>query len=101
MASIYDLYIEQGANFSQSVSLQGIWDNSTISMAIIDSVGDSKEGSCFWSNISEGEFTIAISAEQSGLMRRGVGKYNVEIVKQTGETDRIIQGRIYVDGEVK
>lgn len=101
MASIFDLYIEQGSTFKQVIDLEGDWTGNTISISIIDSIGAQRDASCYWSDIENGEFTIHISSEQSGLIKVGVGKYNIEITNELGDVKRLIQGRIYNDGDVK
>lgn len=100
MASLYDLYVEQGAEFTQAIDLQGDWTGSTLNMDIVDSVGDIHSGDISWSDIANGSFSISIPSTSSKQMTKGVGTYNVEATNQYGKVDRLIQGRIYIDGDI-
>jgi hypothetical protein len=100
MASLYDLYVEQGADFLQSIDLMGDWTNNTIDISITDSVGTICDGTIEWTDQENGTFSISLSAIQSAKITKGVGKYNVEATNLFGKVDRIIQGRIYVDGDI-
>ena len=100
MASLYDLYVEQGAEFAQAIDLSGDWTGSVLNMDIVDSVGDTHEGGISWFEITTGSFLISIPSTSSKQMTKGVGTYNVESTNQYGKVDRIIQGRIYIDGDI-
>ena len=100
MASLYDLYVEQGAEFTQLIDLQGDWTGNTLSMDIVDSVGSVHSGNISWYNATIGTFSISIPNTSSSQMTKGVGRYNVESTDQYGKVDRVIQGRIYIDGDI-
>jgi hypothetical protein len=102
MAALYDLYVEQGADFVQALDLHGDWTGNTLELNIIDSVGQIKSGTIEWTDIANGSFKISLTSQQSSSITSGVGRYNVEATKtSTGYIDRIIQGRIYIDGDIK
>lgn len=100
MAAIYDLYVEQGAYFIQSIDLEGDWTGSTLEISIKDSKGYSIEGTCTWTDITNGQFDIIIVGNKTELASKGVGKYNINANKPDLKVDRIMQGRIYIDEEV-
>lgn len=99
MASIYDLYVEQGSDFTQRIDSTGNYTGYAITMTIKDSVGTSTTGYTTWHDASIGQFDIDITNTQSAALTKGVGYYDIE-VSSGGSVDRILQGRIYVDGAV-
>ena len=100
MASIYDLYIEQGSDFSQSLDLSGDYTGSSIGATAEDSEGNSFSGFVSWQDDTEGLVNISISNSITSTMAGGIGRYNIEITDGAGKVDRILQGRIYVDKDV-
>lgn len=102
MASIYDLYIEQGSDFTKMLDTTGDYTGYTISGSYKDSNGVLVDtGFVSWIDATLGQFSITITAAMSTEMSKGIGKYNIETISSNGVVDRILQGRIYVDGEVK
>ena len=101
MASIYDLYIEQGSYFKQSLNLSGDFTGYTISGNYKDSNGILATGLVSWTDSSLGELDIILTSSETAAMSKGVGYYDIETTSASGSVDRILQGRIYVDGEVK
>ena len=101
MASIYDLYIEQGSQFQQDLDLVGDFTGYTVAGTLKDSIGYVYSGIASLVVESEGTLRILISSTASASLSNGVGSYNIEIEDGSGVVDRILQGRIYVDGEVK
>ena len=99
MASIYDIYIEQGSDFYQLLDITGDKTGYTIAMSVEDSVGTSTSGYVAWTDEALGKFSITMTNAQTSALATGIGKYNIEITIG-GVTDRILQGRIYVDGDV-
>ena len=100
MASIYDLYIEQGSDFKQSLNLSGDFTGYTISGTFRDSFGEVTLGYVTWTDDTLGELDIELTSAETSTMGQGVGYYNIE-VELSGVVVRILQGRVYVDGEVK
>lgn len=100
MASIYDLYIEQGSNFTQVLDLSGDFTTAVLSSTLKDSDGEIIIDFAEWADATNGIMNINLSALETSGMSQGVGYYNIETII-SGVTDRILQGRIYVDGEVK
>lgn len=99
MASIYDLYVEQGSDFSQALNLVGDWTGKTIAMNVLDSTDVAHSGFVSWTDASLGELLISMTNIETSAMSNGIGKYNIEVTG-AGVIDRILQGRIYVDGDV-
>lgn len=100
MASIYDIYVEQGSSFSQSLNLSGNYSGQTISMTVVDGIGTKTTGYTTWTDASLGEFDIAMTSIQTSAMSSGIGKYDIE-TNDGVNGHRILQGRVYIDGEVK
>jgi hypothetical protein len=100
MASIYDLYIEQGSDFEQEIDMAGDWDGYTIEISVEDAALNKTSGYASWSSAIDGKFKIIIPNSSTSSMTKGIGRYNVEITSQFGIKDRVIYGRIYIDGDV-
>ena len=100
MASIHDIYIDQGADFVQALDITGDYTDYLIRGKIEDSVGTLGSSIVAWTDASLGQFTITITNAVTSTMANGVGKYDIEIETPAGIAERIIKGRAYVDSEV-
>lgn len=52
-----------------------------------------------WVDDATGVFLISITSAQTSALVKGIGKYNIEVTDGTTR-DRLLQGRVYVDGDV-
>lgn len=99
MASLYDLYIEQGTDYSKSINANTDYTGYTIAISMEDSTGVSATVSVAWDDDSTGEYTITMTDANTTAMAKGSGKYNIDITSG-GTTTRLLKGRVYVDEEV-
>ena len=100
MASIFNIYIEQGSDFQERIDVTGDYTGYTIRGNIIDSTGTTTSNIASWYDAETGVFDISVSNANTALMATGIGKYDIEVVSGSGVVDKIIKGRVYVDGEV-
>lgn len=100
MASIHDLYINQGSNYSESVDLNTDYTGYTLTCDLEDSIGYNDSNFAAWDNATTGEFTISLTSTETAALADGIGKYNVEVTSAGGVKTRVLQGRIYVDKDI-
>jgi len=99
-AAIYNLFIEQGADFYDALDVSGDYTSYTIRGNIIDVEGNTTTGIVAWTDDTEGEFEITLTNVETSAMISGTGKYDIEVESPTGYVMRLLQGRVYVDGEI-
>ena len=100
MASIYDLYVEQGSDFTESIDMTGDYTGYTIRGSISDNSGVVTTGIVAWTDATLGQFDISLTNVETSALKSGVGKYDIEIESATNVVSRILKGRVYVDSEV-
>jgi len=100
MATIFELYLEQGSDFTQSLDITGDYTIYTISGKMVDDEGTLLTGFVSWTDDSEGQFDLEFTNVQTAAMISGVGSYDIEIESPTGTIDKILKGRVYIDKEV-
>jgi len=100
MATIFELYLEQGSDFTQSLDITGDYTSYTISGKMVDDEGTLLTGFVSWTDDSEGQFDLEFTNVQTAAMISGVGSYDIEIESPTGTIDKILKGRVYIDKEV-
>ena len=99
MAAIADFYMAQGSSFIEAVDMTGDYTGYTISISISDSTGTSVANTATWTDIANGKFKLEVDETITANVATGVAKYNVKIDNGTN-VFRLLQGRIYVDGDV-
>lgn len=99
MATIIDIYIEQGSDFTKSINLSGDYTGYTIEGTLEDSIGVQTTGFVAWTDDSLGELDIDFTNIETTAMASGIGKYNIEATL-SGVKERVVQGRAYIDGDV-
>ena len=101
-AEIVDLFIEQGSDYYLEIT---ILDPSGLPYDLVNDydlngnvrVDDTLVAIVFNELAGNGLVSINIPVLQSGT-----GSYSIELVKiADNETTRLLQGRVYIDGEVK
>jgi hypothetical protein len=100
MSTIYDLYINQGSDFSESIDITGDYTGYTIRGKALDSTNTLSASFIAWTDDTEGQFDMTITNTVTATMSAGTGHYDVEVESPTGSVSRILQGRVYVDKEV-
>lgn len=100
MASIFNLYVEQGSDFLESLDITGDYTGYEIRGNIVDSIGETTVNIVAWTSDTDGRFDISMTNTETASMSAGIGKYDIEIVDTLGKVTRVLQGRVYVNGEV-
>jgi len=100
VTSTYDLFINQGSDFSDSIDITGDYTDYTIRGKILDPIGTLSDSFVAWTDDTEGQFDMTLTNEVTAAMAVGVGSYDIEIESDTGIVSRILKGRVYIDGEI-
>ena len=119
LAGIYNIVCEQGTTFTRVITLEYPdetdpevflpWDfaNYTARMQIRRTINSTttmielttENGGIAFTNPSQGEMTVSMSAEQTAALTSD-GVYDIEIINDTGEVSRLIQGNFTLNLEV-
>jgi len=101
-ANLNDLYIEQGVDFSETLTLteDGVDVDLTLYTGKASLLIEGTTTS-FTIAESDNELTISLTASQTAALDSGKGKYDVELTKDSDSTvARLIKGRVFFDMEV-
>lgn len=98
--STYDLYINQGSDFSDSIDITGDYTDYAIRGKILDPIGTLSASFVTWTDDTLGQFDMTVLNTVTASMAVGVGSYDIEIESPTGIVSRILKGRVYIDGEI-
>lgn len=119
LAGIYNIVCEQGTTFTRVITLEYPdetdpevflpWNfaNYTARMQIRRTINSTttmielttENGGIAFTNPSQGEMTVSMSAAQTAALTSD-GVYDIEIINDTGEVSRLIQGNFTLNLEV-
>tara|TARA_R110000772_G_scaffold202490_6_gene312820 strand:+ start:6434 stop:6796 length:363 start_codon:yes stop_codon:yes gene_type:complete len=108
MAVFANLYIDQGSNFTSTVTVEDANENAvnitnyTLRGQIRKSYASSTATN-FTSTITvaaSGQFTIALSSIQTRDLKAGRYVYDVEVVSAAGVVTRVVEGQVTVNPRV-
>ena len=98
---IFDLSVEQGSTFTQTLTLNEDLTGYTIASNAKDSIGVITDNIATITTVDTGIISVEISAGNTASMSVGVGYYDIELTDTaTGRVSKPIKGRVYVSGEV-
>ena len=108
MAVFANLYIDQGSNFTSTVTVEDSNDNllNITNYTTRGQVRKSYSASTatnFTTTITDatnGEFTIALSRTQTGALKAGRYVYDVEVISPAGVVTRVVEGQVTVNARV-
>lgn len=108
MAAFANLYIDQGSNFTSTVTVEDSNDN-LVNITNYTTRGQVRKSysastaTNFTTTITDatnGEFTIALSRTQTGALKAGRYVYDVEVISPTGVVTRVVEGQVTVTARV-
>ena len=108
MAVFANLYIDQGSNFTSTVTVEDVNDN-LVNITNYTTRGQIRKSysastaTNFTTTITDatnGEFTIALSRTQTGALKAGRYVYDVEVISSTGVVTRVVEGQVTVNARV-
>lgn len=108
MAAFANLYIDQGSNFTSTVTVEDSNDN-LVNITNYTTRGQVRKSysastaTNFTTTITDatnGEFTIALSRTQTGALKAGRYVYDVEVISPTGVVTRVVEGQVTVNARV-
>lgn len=98
--SIYDITINQGSDFLDSLDMSGDYTGYTIAGKILDPIGILSSNFVTWTNDTLGQFDMSISNTVTASMTSGVGSYDIKLTSPLGVVSKIFKGRVYIDKEI-
>jgi len=99
--TIFDLYVEQGSTFVQTIYLGEDLTGYTVASNMKDRTGATTKNIVAMLDLATGEIKISLTAIQTSLMSVGVGKYDIELTEtSSGSVRKPLSGRVYIKGEV-
>lgn len=108
MAAFANLYIDQGSNFTSTVTVEDSNDN-LVNITNYTTRGQVRKSysastatnfTTTITNATNGEFTIALSRTQTGALKAGRYVYDVEVISPTGVVTRVVEGQVTVNARV-
>ena len=108
MAVFANLYIDQGSNFTSTVTVEDVNDN-LVNITNYTTRGQVRKSysastaTNFTTTITDatnGEFTIALSRTQTGALKAGRYVYDVEVISPAGVVTRVVEGQVTVNARV-
>tara|TARA_R100001460_G_scaffold35467_1_gene68202 strand:- start:2252 stop:2611 length:360 start_codon:yes stop_codon:yes gene_type:complete len=108
MAVFANLFIDQGSNFTSTVTVEDSNDNAVniTGFTCRGQVRKSYSASTatnFTTTITDatgGKFTIALSRSQTGALKAGRYVYDVEVISSAGVVTRVVEGQVTVTPRV-
>ena len=108
MAVFANLFIDQGSNFTSTVTVEDADDNAVniTGFTCRDQVRKTYSASSatnFTTAITDatgGKFTIVFSRAQTGALKAGRYVYDVEVISAAGVVTRVVEGQVTVNARV-
>ena len=98
---IFDLHLEQGSTFTQTLELGADLTGCTITGNMKDSVGVITEAIVDITDAVAGTIVVGLTNVETALLSVGVGYYDIELtIIATSSVEKPLKGRVYVSGEV-